>query len=40
MPGLDTGVVGFEDVEDLGTDEIYIPPVRSDLGARVLTGLS
>jgi len=39
MPGLETGVVGFEDVEDLGTDEIYIPPVRSDLGARVLTGL-
>jgi len=39
MPGLETGVVGFEDVEDLGTDEIYIPPVRSDFGARVLTGL-
>jgi len=39
MPGLETGVVGFEDVEDLGSDEAYVPPARSDLGARVLTGL-
>jgi phosphatidate cytidylyltransferase len=39
MPGLESGVVGFEDVEDLGSDEAYIPPSRSDLGARVLTGL-
>ncbi|MCB2224935.1 MAG: phosphatidate cytidylyltransferase, partial [Actinobacteria bacterium] len=39
MPGLDTGVVGFEDVEDLGTDEIYVPPARSDLGARIVTGI-
>ncbi|MBU1226945.1 MAG: phosphatidate cytidylyltransferase, partial [Actinobacteria bacterium] len=39
MPGLESGVVGFEDVEDLGTDEYYVPAPRSDLGARVLTGL-
>lgn len=42
MPGLETGVVGFEDVEDLGTDEQeeYVPPAPSDLGMRVLTGLA
>jgi phosphatidate cytidylyltransferase len=39
MPGLETGVVGFEDVEDLGTDEEYVEPSRSDLGLRIVTGL-
>jgi phosphatidate cytidylyltransferase len=42
IPGLESGVVGFEDVEDLGTDEegAYVPPTKSDLGIRVLTGLT
>ncbi|MFQ5948005.1 MAG: phosphatidate cytidylyltransferase [Acidimicrobiia bacterium] len=40
MPGLETAVVGFEDVEDLATDETpAIAPAPSDLGLRVLTGL-
>jgi phosphatidate cytidylyltransferase len=39
MAGVESGVVGFEDVEDLGTDEEYIAPAASDLGLRVLTGL-
>lgn len=39
MPGVETGVVGFEDVADLGTDEEYLDTrVRSDIGTRVLTG--
>jgi phosphatidate cytidylyltransferase len=42
MPGLGTGVVGFDDVADLGTDEDeYVAPEHrpSDLGARIFTGL-
>jgi phosphatidate cytidylyltransferase len=40
MDGVHGGIVGFEDVEDLGADEdYYIAPPRSDLGARVVTGL-
>lgn len=39
MPGIDTGVVGFEDVADLVSDEEYHEPAPSDLPARVLTGL-
>jgi len=39
MAGVESGIVGFEDVEDLGTDEEYIAPPSSDLGLRVLTGL-
>lgn len=39
MPGLDTGVLGFEDVADLGDQDEYVEPSRSNLGARVGTGL-
>jgi phosphatidate cytidylyltransferase len=39
MPGIETGVVGFEDVADLSTGEQYQEAPRSDLGARVGTGL-
>jgi phosphatidate cytidylyltransferase len=41
MPGIGTGVVGFDDVADLETDEgDYVTVERSsDLGARVATGL-
>ncbi len=39
MAGVESGVVGFEDVEDLGTDEEYVAPAASDLGLRVLTGI-
>ena len=39
MPGIETGVVGFEDVADLSTGEQYQEGPRSDLGARVGTGL-
>lgn len=40
MPGVETGVVGFEDVADLSTGEEYRerPATRSDLGARIGTG--
>ena len=40
MPGLETGVVGFDDVRDLQTADEYVAPDRSDLGIRVLTGLT
>jgi phosphatidate cytidylyltransferase len=40
MAGLESGVVGFEDVEDLGTDEEYVEPNRSDLGLRIVTGVT
>jgi len=40
MPGVETGVVGFDDVADLGTDEEhYEPRAPSDMGTRVLTGV-
>ncbi|MEE9298307.1 MAG: phosphatidate cytidylyltransferase [Acidimicrobiia bacterium] len=43
MPGLETGVVGFEDVADLGgalgADDHYVAPVRSNLGVRIVTGV-
>ncbi|MEX0827211.1 MAG: phosphatidate cytidylyltransferase [Acidimicrobiia bacterium] len=40
MPGVESGVVGFEDVADLGDDEEYLDTrVRSDLGTRILTGV-
>ena len=38
-PGVETGVVGFEDVADLTTGEEYRERPRSDLGVRVGTGL-
>lgn len=38
MPGLGTGVVGFEDVADLGHEEDeYVESARSDLGVRLVT---
>ena len=39
MPGVETGVVGFEDVADLSTGEEYREGPRSDFGMRVGTGL-
>jgi phosphatidate cytidylyltransferase len=39
MPGVETGVVGFEDVADLGEEVEYREASRSDFGARVATGL-
>jgi phosphatidate cytidylyltransferase len=36
---VESGVVGFEDVEDLSADEAYAAPGGSDLGLRVVTGL-
>jgi phosphatidate cytidylyltransferase len=39
MPGLESGVVGFEDVAHLSTDEEMAVPVRSDLPVRVATGM-
>ena len=39
MPGIDTGVVGFEDVADLESGEEYYEPAPSDLAVRVFTGL-
>ncbi|MEX2323337.1 MAG: phosphatidate cytidylyltransferase [Acidimicrobiia bacterium] len=41
MPGLGTGVIGYDDVADLGGDEedTYVERTRSDLGTRVFTGL-
>lgn len=40
MPGVESGVVGFEDVADLGDDEEYLDTrVRSDFGTRILTGV-
>lgn len=39
MPGLESGVVGFEDVAHLGSDEEMTAPVRSDLPIRVATGM-
>lgn len=40
MPGVETGVLGFEDVADLASSgDEYVAPVRSNLGMRVLTGL-
>lgn len=41
MPGLGTGVIGYEDVADLGDDEqeAYVERTRSDLGTRVFTGI-
>ena len=40
MPGVGTGVVGFDDVADLGDDDdVYEAPTRSELGTRVVTGV-
>ena len=39
MPGMETGVLGFEDVADLGSGGEYVAPIKSNLGARVATGL-
>lgn len=39
MPGVESGVVGFEDVADLSTGEGYREGPRSDMGARLATGL-
>jgi phosphatidate cytidylyltransferase len=40
MPGLGTGVVGFEDVADLEADqEEYVERAPSDLGTRIGTGV-
>lgn len=39
MPGVETGVLGFEDVADLAGDDEYVAPVRSNLGVRAVTGL-
>jgi phosphatidate cytidylyltransferase len=39
MPGVETGVVGFEDVAHLGTGADYVATTRSDLGLRVVTGV-
>jgi phosphatidate cytidylyltransferase len=39
MPGMETGVLGFEDVADLGSGGEYVAPARSNFGARVATGL-
>jgi phosphatidate cytidylyltransferase len=39
MPGLESGVVGFEDVAHLGSDEEMTAPARSDLPIRVATGM-
>ena len=40
MPGVGSGVVGFDDVADLGDDEdVYEAPTRSQLGTRVFTGV-
>ncbi len=39
MPGIESGVVGFEDVADLSTGERYEEGPRSDLGARFGVGL-
>jgi phosphatidate cytidylyltransferase len=40
MPGVGTGVVGFDDVADLGDEEdVYEAPTRSELGTRVITGI-
>jgi phosphatidate cytidylyltransferase len=39
MPGLETGVLGFEDVADLGQGDDYVAPVRSNLRTRVGTGI-
>jgi len=39
IEGVETGVVGFDDVEDLGSGEEYVAPAQSDLGLRVLTGV-
>jgi phosphatidate cytidylyltransferase len=38
MPGVESGVVGFEDVADLSTGERYQEAPRSDYAARVGTG--
>ena len=39
MAGLESGVVGFEDVDYLGGEEEYAERPRSDLPTRVLTGM-
>lgn len=39
MPGVETGVVGFDDVAHLGTGGDYVATARSDLGLRVVTGV-
>ncbi len=39
MPGVETGVVGFDDVAHLGTGGDYVAATRSDLGLRVVTGV-
>jgi phosphatidate cytidylyltransferase len=40
MPGMETGVLGFDDVADLGTGGEYVAPIRSNFGLRVATGLA
>jgi len=39
MPGVETGVVGFDDVAHLGSGGDYVAATRSDLGLRVVTGV-
>ena len=39
MPGLETGVLGFEDVGDLGASGEHVGSARPNLGSRVVTGL-
>jgi phosphatidate cytidylyltransferase len=39
MAGLESGVVGFEDVVHLGSDEQFVEPAPSDLALRVVTGM-
>jgi phosphatidate cytidylyltransferase len=39
IPGVESGVLGFEDVADLASGDEYVAPVRSNLGMRVLTGV-
>jgi len=39
MAGLESGVVGFEDVVHLGGEEAYVEAPRSDLPVRVATGM-
>ncbi len=39
MAGLESGVVGFEDVDYLGGEEEYAERPRSDLPTRVVTGM-
>ena len=40
MPGVETGVVGFDDVKHLGSGGDYVAAARSNLGLRVVTGVA